>query len=328
MRIVTQIKYYYRRLHQMITSARGKEVLLFLLFLLISYIFWLLLTLNNEMQEDLEVPVAVTDLPDSVTLISDVPPVIKVSVRDKGSVLMRYKWGSSKVMKINWKDYQESDNKLLLNKADLAARLRDYFGGGSQIVTVIPDSIRINYTTSPGRRVVLRVNADIQPAIGFIVNGPIRSNVDSVWLYSVNDLPHSLTSVETVPVVRGGLSDTTYIEARIDPIPGVRIIPDHVRLVIPVEPLISRKQKAPIVVKNLPDNYSMITFPSSVEVSYLVPMSLYNTEPYKVNAYVDYNDVASSHSGKLPVTLSLLPDLYHNTEMSPDSVEYIVEQKH
>ena len=328
MRIVTQLKFYLRRLHQMVTSARGKEVLLFLLFLLISYIFWLLLTLNNEMQEDLEVPVAMTDVPDSVTLISDVPPVIKVSVRDKGTVLMRYKWGSSKVMKINWKDYQESDNKLLLNRADLAARLRDYFGGGSQIVTVIPDSIRINYTTAPGRRVVLRVNADIQPAIGFIVNGPIRSNVDSVWLYSVNDLPHSLTSVETVPIVRGGLSDTTYIEARVDPIPGVRIIPDHVRLVIPVEPLISRKQKAPIVVKNLPEGFNMITFPSSVEVSYLVPMSSYNTEPYKVNAYVDYNDVASCHSGKLPVTLSLLPDLYHNTEMSPDSVEYIVEQKH
>lgn len=233
MKPLAQIRYYLGKLHLMITSARGKEVLLFLLFLLISYVFWLLLTLNNEMQEDLDVPVVVTDVPDSVTLISDIPPVIKVSVRDKGSVLMRYKWGSSKVMKINWKDYKQGENKLLLNKADLAARLRDYFGGGSQIVTIIPDSIRINYTTQPGRRVILRVNADIHPAMGYIVNGPIRSNVDSVWLYSVNDLPHSLTSVETVPVVRGGLNDTTYIEARIDPIPGVRIIPDHVRLTIP-----------------------------------------------------------------------------------------------
>lgn len=328
MKIAAQIKVLFNRLHQLVTSARGKEVLLFLLFLLISYIFWLLLTLNNEMQEDLDVPVAITDVPDSVTLISELPPAVKVSVRDKGSVLLRYKWGSSKVMKINWKDYTETNNKLLLNKADLAARLRDYFGGGSQIVTIIPDSIRINYTTSPGRRVVVRVNADIHPAMGYIVNGPIRSNVDSVWLYSVNDLPHSLTSVETVPVVRGGLNDTTYIEARIDPIPGVRIIPDHVRLAIPVEPLIARKQKAPIVVKNLSESMSMITFPSSVEVSYLVPMSSYNSEPYEVNAYVDYNDLSRCTGGKLPVTLSLLPDLYHNTEMSPDSVEYIVEHKH
>ena len=45
------------RVHDLITSTRGREILLFLVFLLISYIFWLLLTLNNEVQEDLEVPI-------------------------------------------------------------------------------------------------------------------------------------------------------------------------------------------------------------------------------------------------------------------------------
>lgn len=116
MKPLAQIRYYLGKLHLMITSARGKEVLLFLLFLLISYVFWLLLTLNNEMQEDLDVPVVVTDVPDSVTLISDIPPVIKVSVRDKGSVLMRYKWGSSKVMKINWKDYKQGKTNFCLTR--------------------------------------------------------------------------------------------------------------------------------------------------------------------------------------------------------------------
>ena len=72
------------RVHDLITSTRGREILLFLVFLLISYIFWLLLTLNNEVQEDLEVPITLTNVPDSVTLISDVPPSLKVSVRDKG----------------------------------------------------------------------------------------------------------------------------------------------------------------------------------------------------------------------------------------------------
>lgn len=47
MKIAAQIKVLFNRLHQLVTSARGKEVLLFLLFLLISYIFWLLLTLNQ-----------------------------------------------------------------------------------------------------------------------------------------------------------------------------------------------------------------------------------------------------------------------------------------
>ncbi len=328
MRIKESITSFFDRAHELVTSARGKEMLLFLLFLLISYVFWLLLTLNNEMQDDLDVPFTVVEVPDSVTFISDVPTSIKVSVRDKGSALMRYKWGSAKVMKINWKDYREGDNKLLLNRADLAARLRDYFGGSSQIITVMPDSVRILYTTQPGKRVPVIFNADLHPAMGYIVNGPIKAPHDSVWLYSIDDLPHSLKSVETVPIVRSGLDDTTLISARIKNIPGVRIIPDHVEFSVPVEPLISRKQMAPIVVKNLPPDKGIITFPSSVEVSYLIPMSDYNSELYEVNAYVDYNDVRHATGGKLPVTLSLLPDQYHNTEMSPDSVEFIIEQKH
>lgn len=106
------------------------------------------------------------------------------------------------------------------------------------------------------------------------------------------------------------------------------MVPDQVTVTVPVEPLIARKQYAPVIVKNMPSDMGMITFPSRIEVSYLVPMSMYNDELYDVNAYVDYNDVRRSVNGKLPVTLSLLPEFYHNTEMSPDSVEYIIEQRH
>ena len=303
-----QLSDFINRVHDSITSTRGREILLFLVFLLISYIFWLLLTLNNEVQEDLEVPITLTNVPDSVTLISDVPPSLKVSVRDKGSSLVRYSWGEVPTMKINWDNYRHSSGKFLLGTADLNARLRDYFGANSQIVTITPDSMRINYTTSPGRRVAVKVNADVRPALGWTVFGPVTANVDSVWLYSVDDLPHSLNSVETVPIVRSGLKDTTKFDARIEPIPGVRIIPDRIILTVP-------------------NDYTLITFPSKVEVSYLVPMSEFNSEPYVLKAYVDYNEARHARNGKLKVTMSLMPELYRNASMTPDSVEYIIEPK-
>ena len=310
-----------------IASARGKEFALFLLFLGISYIFWLMLTLNNETHEDIDVPITFYNVPDSVTMISEPPTEIKVSVRDKGSALFKYQFGEPKTMKINWLDYATKENKLLLNSIDLSAKLRDYFGSGSQIQTVTPDSISILFTTNPGRLVAVRVEADLHPAFGKVIYGPITSNVDSVRLYSIEDLPHSLTAVETQPIVRGNLSDTTSLTVRIRSMHGVRIIPDHIKITIPVEPLISRKQSASVIVKNLPDSLNLITFPSRVEVSYLIPMSLYSKDPYEVNAYVDYKDSNHGTTSKLPVTLSLLPDIYQNTDVTPDSVEYVIERK-
>ena len=126
MGLIRQVSGIFRRKYDGLSSARGKEVLLFMLFLLISYVFWLLLTLNNEVQEDMDVPVELVDVPDSVTIITDVPQVIKVSVRDKGSSLMKYRMGGTKVMKINWGDYILTDNKFLVSRADLSSRVRDY----------------------------------------------------------------------------------------------------------------------------------------------------------------------------------------------------------
>lgn len=155
------------RIHLAVTSSRGREVGLFLLFLAISYIFWLLLTLNNESQDDIDVPIAIVNVPDSVTFITDVPPVIKASVRDKGSILMRYRFNNSKVMKIDWAEYvgRTDDNRFLMGRQDLGARLRDYFGSSSQIVTVAPDSLKLIYTTSPGRKVAVHVNAEDRKSV-------------------------------------------------------------------------------------------------------------------------------------------------------------------
>ncbi len=318
----------YTRVYEAVTSAKGREVGLFLLFLVVSYIFWLLLTLNHEVQEDVEVPISIVNVPDSVTFISDVPAAVKVSVRDKGSALIRHRMGGVKPMKLDWKDYASSGSKFMMGKVDLGARLRDYFGSSSQIVTVVPDSIRINYTTDPGRKVPVLVRADVHAAFGSVVNGPLTIDTDSVTLYALNDLPLDLNAVETIPIVRSNLSDTSRITVRIDPIPGVRIIPDQVTITVPVEPLIARKQMAPVVVKDVPEGKGLLTFPSKIEVSYLVPMSAYNSEPFDIKAYVMFDDAVRSTTSKIPVKLSLIPDLYRNVSVSPDSVEYIIEQKH
>lgn len=309
------------------TSARGREVLTFMVFLLIAYLFWLMLTLNNEMQEDIDVPVELVNVPDSVTIISDIPSAVKVSVRDKGSVLIRQQMNQGKVMKLDWNNYVAGPTKMLVNRADLGARLREHFPTSTQIVTTLPDSIRLNYTSGPGRKVKVKVPLDIHPVFGSVI-GRVTVNTDSVMVYSVNPIPSSVTEVTTVPVVRTGLSDSTVIRADIEPMAGARFVPDHIELKVAVEPLIRRSQNVPVVVRDLPADRRMHTFPSTVELNYLIPMSEYSHPHFDVKAYVDYEEAVAATEGKVAVQLSLLPDSYHNPEVRPDSVEFIIERNH
>lgn len=303
-------------------SSRGQNVLLYLLFVAVAFVFWVFLSLDTEVQRDFEVPVELQDVPDSVTVIGQVPQALGVSVKGKDSQLLRFLWGKMSPVKLKWQENIEGD-ALVLNRQKLDSKMREYFGNGVQIVSCRPDSLRLPFTSQPGVRVKLMIQADIHPNLQYILSGPIVADVDSVTLYSVTDIPHSLRMVSTEPIVKSDLRDTMRYEVKVKPIAGVRIIPDVVTVTVPIEPLIMRKRSVGIVVDNLPEETNLITFPSKVEISYLVPMSAYNDD-YPVKAYVDFK-AAKPTRKKLAVSLSTIPAVYHNVSFSPDSVEYIIE---
>lgn len=310
------------RIEAALHSRRGKDVLLYLLFVAVAFVFWVFMALDTERQRDFEIPLEIQDIPDSVTVIGQIPPAISVSVKGKDSQLLKFQWGTQSAIKFKW-DEQAGDDIFYLSHTKLDTRLRDYFGATVQILSFRPDSLRASYTTQPGVKVRLHIQADIRPNLQYIVSGPITADVDSVTLYSSSDIPHSLRFVSTEPIVKSGLKDTARYEVKIKPIADIRIIPDKVTVTVPVEPLISRKRTVRIEPINLPDGVSLVTFPPTVEVSYLVPMSAYNDD-YPIKAFVDYNDTRLP-GNKIPVTLSVIPSIYRNVSQSTDNAEYIIE---
>ena len=79
----------------------------------------------------------------------------------------------------------------------------------------------------------------------------------------------------------------------------------------------------PIEVVNVPENVRLVTFPSTAEVSYLLPMSTYNTES-NVKLFVDFSSI-NRQTQKVKVQTSSIPGVLRNFSFKPDSVEYIIE---
>ncbi len=312
------------KLQDVIHSSRGKDMLLYLMFVCVAFVFWVLLSLDSEVQRDYEVPVELTDVPDSVTVIGNIPNHIGVSVQAKGSQLLRYTWGTLPTLKMKFTENVSEKNIFSLSKVKIDSRLRDYFGQGVQISSVRPDSLRVPYTTAPGVSVPIVINADVHPTLQSIINGPIKADIDSVKVYGINGVPLSLTHVETENFSRASLRDTTRIEVAIKPISGLRIIPDKVIVTIPVEPLILKTRSVAVDKVGMPENVGMITFPSRIEVNYLLPLSEYHKD-MPLRAFVDYSDINTS-TQKVKVNLSALPAVCRNISVVPDSVEYIIER--
>lgn len=308
-----------------VRSSKGKAVMQYLLFLCVAFVFWVVLSLDTQVQRDFDVPTSIEAVPDSVVLITDVPEKISAVVEGKGSQMLRFIWGSLSPLKFKFSDFaQGSNNTFAVSKAKMESKLREYFGQSVELLAARPDSLRVVYTTAPGVRVPVNINADITPQLQCVLSGKISSDIDSVMAYGVEGVPRSLVQADTEWLVRSGLRDTCSYEVRIKPVPGIRFIPDRVQIMVPVEPLISKRRTVPVEVINLPEGTGLITFPSSVDVTYLVPMSDYNDD-YPIKAYADYNSLKLTEN-YIKLTPSLMPELYRNVTLHPDSVEYILEK--
>ncbi|MBD5425348.1 MAG: hypothetical protein HDR45_04010 [Bacteroides sp.] len=312
--------------HRLLRSSRGRDILIFLLFLAVSYGFWVILALNDDMQQDVSVRLEIANVPKGYTFITEPPRELSLSVRDKGTVLANYSLSGGKTLKLNYSDMVSDieNDRVTLSQQALENRLRSFFDPTTQIVSVRPDSLSLIVTDRAPNLARVVPDVEVTPASQFVISGPIKVEPDTVSVYTARHLRVRPRTVSTVKITRSELRDTLIVDVRLQPEADTRVVPSKVRLTIPIEPLISKSREVGIQLTHASSADAVVLFPSRVRVSYLLPMSLYNSENNVVTVTADF---ARRHGGKIPLTIGALPDYYRGVELSTDSVEYLVEQK-
>ncbi|MDE6317008.1 MAG: hypothetical protein K2L73_01245 [Muribaculaceae bacterium] len=309
-----------------VTSEKGHSIFTFLIFLLIATIFWFLMTLNETVQRDYRLEVSITDVPQDVSFLNQPPQYIDVSVRDKGRALIKYDWGTPPKVNIKYSYFiKKGDIGVVINQEMLTNNIRSSFGSGCEILSIRPDSIRLITTTRPGEKlpVFLDISVGTQPQ--YAAYGDFKCDFDSVTVYSLNGLPETMSNISTEHISLRNMSETTTINIPLIAPQGMRCEPSHINVTIPIESLVAKKRIIPVQLVNVPGGISAHIFPATIEVNYLVPMSMFkndNTEPIAV---VDFNNI-DENSSMVPVTLTQIPDYYYNSVCNPSEVEYLIEQ--
>lgn len=294
---------------------------MFLVFVAVAAIFWFIIALNDNITETFSVRLNIQNVPDSVTFITDPPADIHVTLRDKGTNIMRSGVIKNPELNINFRDYAR-DGIFRLSSSDLNAELKSDLGGVAQITSCSIDSLRLSYSTEPGKKVPIIVRAEVSPASGYVISGNPVSIQKFVRIYSYGDEVDTIHTVTTQRFVRKNLAQTTVCQIRLVPIKNVKIVPDVVDVRINVEPLVHKEAYVSLDVLNVPSGESLLLFPNRVPVSFYVPMSRFNDDKVPVSVYVDYNDINRSGSSRIPVKLGKYPPILVNVTVKTDSVEY------
>lgn len=297
-------------------------MLTFAVFVGIAALFWLILTLNDSVQDGCIVNVKIINQPDSITFISNVPKTIHVEVKDKGSSLMRTMWMKTPTLSLNFRELAEN-GQMLCSRSDIMAALKETFGSSATILSSSLDSLRLIYTDRPGKSIPVIAEVNASAKAGYIVCGMPVSDPPRVTAYGPREILDTLHRVKTKSYVEQDLSETKSFISELKTIPGIRLIPATVNVKVNVEPLVAKEVMVTVMAENVPQDENLLLFPSNVRVSYYVPMSEFSDDKKAVRVVVDYNDLMGHRGERLPLRIEHVSGITAvNPRLHSDSVEY------
>ena len=125
----------------------NRQLGVFLIFVVISAVLWLVTTLNEVTQRQVEYKIQITNIPDSVVFVNSPPSDITVNIRGRGSHFIRDLLGFQPALNIDFSAFVK-DSRIFVSKKDLTTLIKSDIGDGQQIQDINPDSISVLFTVS------------------------------------------------------------------------------------------------------------------------------------------------------------------------------------
>lgn len=294
---------------------------MFLIFVCIAAIFWFFMALDDEMQQGEEVRLVIDNVPDSVTFINLPPEKVRLTVRDKGSNLLKAKVSGQSDLHLNFEEFAV-DGIFRVSSSRLHAAVRHLFGSQASITSVSPDSLVLRYSDTPGRRVPVNVVYDVTTVPGMVLEGKPEVSSPTVLLVGGANID-TVYRINTAKITLRKLDKSKTVNVELEQIPGARVMPSAVKVTFNVEQLVRKESEVSVTADNIPLGQDILFFPSRVKVAYYVPMSKYNTETSgDIRVVASFNEAQASSTDKVSVHVVSQAPFMKNMELLTDSVEY------
>ena len=308
-------------------SKANKEVMIFVVFLALSGIFWLLLTLNETYEQEIAVPVTITGVPKNTVLTSDETDTVKVTIRDKGYTLMTYLYGNVlKDIYVNFRSYTRTNGLGIVTAQELQRIIYQRLASGSKITSVKPDKLEFFYNYGAKKSVPIRSSGRVIPEELYFISR-VEYSPDSVLIYAPENKLDSISLVYTEPLNYVNFRDTLTAKCELSKIKGVKIVPDQVKVTFFTD-LLTEESIEGIPVKgiNMPPGKVLRTFPARVTVSFVTGVSVYrNLKPEDFTVIADYKELKKNPSEKCQIHLKEVPHGISRARLETTQVDYLIE---
>lgn len=319
----------WRLFRDFLFSRTNKELLIFVFFIALSGIFWLSMTLNETYEQEFSIPVTVVGVPKNVVLTSEETDTIRMTIRDKGITLAAYMYGDMlKNVKINFKPYAHSNGTGIVTTSELQKIVYQHLVSSSKIISTKPDKLEFFYNYGANKRVPVRWTGRVIPEDLYFISR-VKYYPDSVDVYASQALLDSISVVYSEHLNYVNFRDTLVVNANLEKIKGVKMVPDHIKMEFFTDVLTEEKLDGiPVEGINMPPGKILRTFPMKVTVSFVTGVSVYRSlKPEDFTIVADYDEIAANPSEKCRIYIKKSPPGISRVHLNINEVDYLIEEQ-
>lgn len=310
-----------------ISKIWNRQFLIFLFFFALSAIFWAFQALNETYEEEFLVPLELRNVPGNVVVTTELPEQLHVTLRDKGSMLLAYRYTRKlRSVVVDFNTYSNPSGRVTIRGNELLRQVSGQLLPSTQMLSLKPDTLEFYYNYGLCKRVPVKLQGEIHPGRLFSLSHT-QYSADSVTVYASKEILDTITGAYVQPLRLRNLTDTTKVEASFVKLLGAKFVPDKVSLTFCVDRLVEKTVEVPVQQVNFPATKQLRTFPATVKVTFQVGMGQFrNVTSDSFVLVVNYEDLLKNNTNKCHLSLKTVPNGVSYVRLDPEDVEYVIEE--
>lgn len=310
----------------------NRNIITYLICVVIASILWFLNTLNKDYSAELTFPVKYVNFPEGKYPLVKLPRHLQLEVNAKGFALLGYRIKTSFLpITFNvsaYNNHLQKNNDIFeytLKTNDIKDKIGSQLSTDLKLLNVYPEEIVFKFGAAVHKKVAIRPMIKYTLKRQYILNR-LTTIPDSVTVSGPATILDTLQYVETAPLTLKDVGKNVSRSLKLTPIPDCSFKEETADVLLEVEQFTESRKIIAITPLDVPDTINIRLFPPTVSISYEVGLSQY--EKVTDNDFIfSVEYPKNADATYLAIKVQKAPARIKNLSFTPQKVEYILEKK-
>ncbi len=313
---------------KMDTLKSNKKLRVFLLFLLLSFMFWTLIKLSREYISEVEFGLTYTDVPKNKLIQNEPSEKIKLTLKTSGFKLLRYGFKQKNLeytlteidRKSGTEYYSETSSNINFLQAQLSAE--------TVVLNAEPDTLFFDLGVRKSKEVAVISEVNYEFKTGFNFVQPVEMDPKVVTISGPEKVIDTIEEVFTEAITLQDLATSfTQKVGVLAPNDAVELSEEEISVIGEVDKITDGSFSIPFEVINLPRNYLISTYPKEVKVVFQVALKDFNKIPENsFRVQCDYKQSEDNNLDYLIPQVVEKPEIIFDVKVIPNKIEFLIKK--